>query len=765
MKKIISLLCLAVLLSACKTNKTGNKMTELNPMAPIEQAENTASSSTPAFALANLSLIPYPESVSAAGLLSDMRYLVFSHSDLSKIEKYMPWMESWPMAVSTNSSRVSNVELYKHDEEGYRISILDDTARLYYDNEENLRNCLATVLQLLQINKGRLPLVELIDNPKFPYRGMHLDVARHFFDVDEIKKYIDYLTFYRYNNFHWHLTEDQGWRVEIKQYPKLQEIAAYRPQTLVGHYSDKPETYDNKKYGGYYTQEQIKDVVAYAKARGVNVIPEIDLPGHMTAAIAAYPELSCHGKQVEVAQKWGIFFDILCPTETTFEFLENVFDEILEIFPSKYIHIGGDECPKEQWKESKFCQDLIAAKGLKDEHGLQSYFIQRIEKYINSKGRSIIGWDEILEGGLAPNATVMSWRGEEGGIEAANSEHDVIMTPTSNCYFDYYQSENKDEPLAIGGYLPYDKVYRYEIIPESLPPNKHKYILGAQGNIWTEYIPTFDKVEYMGLTRMATLAEVVWGRNSEGIGKFNELLFDHTSMWNAAGANMANHLLEPKLDISVQEGKGVYVSLANKLTGSQVFYKRPGEENAEELTAGALSLKEPGDYILYMAKGAIEGKPKTISYEKHLGNMGSISLEAQPAAKYAGNGPQSIINGIKGSDEKYGGSEWLGFDGDDMTARIKLKAPASNVELRFYKGEGQWIYLPSEIKIYDEESNTLLAEKDEISTESKVAAVRLPLSAQSTNLRIEVSNYGTIPAGLQGSGHAAWLFIDEIVIH
>ncbi len=760
MKKIPFTFCFAMLFIACSTKQSTIQSNDLKNMTPMQ----SSAAQSPSFSIANLSLIPHPQSISAPGLVTEIKSLVFAHGDRDKLEQYMPWLESWPMPVSTNSSRVANVELYKYDDVGYKISIIDDTVRLYYDKDENLRNCLATLLQLLQLNKGRLPLVELSDNPQFSYRGMHLDVGRHFFDVEDIKKYVDYLTFYKFNNFHWHLSEDQGWRVEIKRYPKLQEIAAYRPQTLVGHYSDKPETYDGKKYGGYYTQAQMKEVVAYAAARGITVVPEIDLPGHMTAAIAAYPELSCHGKQVEVAQKWGIFFDVLCPTETTFKFLENVFDELLEIFPSKYIHIGGDECPKEQWKESSFCQDLIAEKDLKDEHGLQSYFIQRIEKYLNSKGRSIIGWDEILEGGLAPNATVMSWRGEQGGIDAANSNHDVIMTPTSNCYFDYYQSEDKDEPLAIGGYLPYDKVYNYQIIPEALSEDKHKFILGAQGNIWTEYMPTFEKVEYMGMTRMATLAEVVWGKNSKELGKFGELLFDHTTMWTAAGANIANHLLEPKLDISVTEGKGVAVNLSNALAGSQVFYQRPLDSSVKELVSGSIELEEAGDYILHMEKGKLKGKSKKITYSKHLANTGSITLENPPAAKYSGNGPQSIINGIKGSDEKYGGMEWLGFAGDDMVATISLAEAAQSVELRFYKGQGQWIYLPARVRIYDAESLELLAEESNIETEDKVATVMMKLSSPSTKLIVDVTNYGIIPAGKQGSGHAAWLFVDEVII-
>ena len=312
------------------------------------------------------------------------------------------------------------------------------------------------------------------------------------------------------NTFHWHLTEDQGWRIEIKKYPKLQEIAAFRKETLIGHYNDQPHQFDGKPYGGFYTQEQIKEVVAYAKTRQVTIIPEIEMPGHSQAAIAAYPELGCSGEQVEVATKWGVFDEVYCPKESTFKFLEDVIDEVVALFPGKYIHIGGDEAPKTNWKNCEYCQKLIKKEGLKDEHGLQSYFIARMEKYINTKGKQIIGWDEILEGGLAPNATVMSWRGTSGAVQAAKEGHDVILTPGSHCYFDHYQSENENEPLAIGGFLPLEKVYHFNPIPEGLTDKEATYVLGAQGNVWTEYMQTEKQVEYMAFPRAVALSEVLW---------------------------------------------------------------------------------------------------------------------------------------------------------------------------------------------------------------------------------------------------------------
>ncbi|HYH57057.1 MAG TPA: beta-N-acetylhexosaminidase, partial [Anseongella sp.] len=287
----------------------------------------------------------------------------------------------------------------------------------------------------------RVPCVEIKDAPRFAYRGLHLDVARHMFPLEFIKKYIDLMSLYKLNKFHWHLTEDQGWRIEIKKYPRLQEISAFRKETLVGHYSDQPHQFDGKRYGGYYTQKEVKEIVEYARLRHVTVIPEIEMPGHSLAALAAYPELGCTGGPYEAATKWGVFEDIFCAgNEETFAFLENVLSEVVALFPGKYIHIGGDEAPKARWEQCPRCQARIKQEGLKDEHGLQSYFIRRIEKFLNGKGRQIIGWDEILEGGLAPNATVMSWRGTEGGVEAARQGHDVIMTPNAQLYLDHYQS-------------------------------------------------------------------------------------------------------------------------------------------------------------------------------------------------------------------------------------------------------------------------------------------------------------------------------------
>ena len=399
-------------------------------------------------------------------------------------------------------------------DQGYRLTITPQQiivagkgAGLFYG--------IQTLLQLIPADHSatiKLPCVQIEDYPRFGYRGFMLDVCRHFFSVEFVKKTIDMMAYYKLNTFHWHLTDDQGWRIEIKKYPRLTEIGSQRAQTVIGNYHDRtPQQFDNTPYGGFYTQDQIREVVKYAADRYITVVPEIEMPGHSMAALAAYPELSCDPtKTYKTYETWGVIKDVYCPSDKTFDFLEDVLTEVMELFPSKYIHIGGDEVPKEAWKQSAFCQKLIKKLKLKNEEQLQSYFIQRIEKFVNSKGRSIIGWDEILEGGLSPNATVMSWRGEAGGITAARQNHNVIMTPSSAAlYLDHAQSRS-GEPLGIGGYAPLSATYSYNPTPAALTPEQQKFILGVQANLWTEYIPTESKVEYMLYPRLLALSEVAW---------------------------------------------------------------------------------------------------------------------------------------------------------------------------------------------------------------------------------------------------------------
>ncbi len=391
-----------------------------------------------------------------------------------------------------------------------------------------------------------VPCLLIKDYPRYQWRGMHLDVCRHFFPIDFIKKYLDLMAMYKFNVFHWHLTEDQGWRIEIKKYSALAQIGGWRKGSMIG--AAKEKKFDTLRYGGYYTQEEIKDVIAYANQRHITIVPEIEMPGHSVAAISAYPFLSCSGKQIPVEKSWGVFNDVYCPKEFTFKFLEDVLTEVIQLFPGKYIHIGGDECPKDSWKKCASCQALIKKENLKDENGLQSYFIKRIETFVNSKGKQIIGWDEILDGGLAPNVAVMSWRGTDGGVAAAKQKHFVVMSPGKPCYFDHYQSKDKkNEPLAIGGFNPLDSVYNYNPTPKTLNAEEQKYIMGAQGNVWTEYITSEKQVEYMAVPRMCALAEVLWTPpEKKNFNNFIERLKQQLPTFDRLKINYAKHFLKVK---------------------------------------------------------------------------------------------------------------------------------------------------------------------------------------------------------------------------
>jgi len=402
---------------------------------------------------------------------------------------------------------------------GYELRSSKEVVHIRSATSEGVFYGIQTLIQLLPVQHTvsfSIPAVEILDYPRFAYRGMHLDVSRHFFDISFVKKYIDFLALHKMNYFHWHLTDDHGWRIEIKRYPKLTQIGAWRNGTIIGLYPGTGN--DGKRYGGYYTQEEIKEVVRYANERFITIIPEIEMPGHNMAALAAYPELSTTPHEPkQVAQTWGIFNkfnNVLLPSDSTFHFLENVLEEVIDLFPSRYIHIGGDECSKIWWNKSAFCQKFIKEKGLKDMKELQSYFIQRMEKFVNSKGKTIIGWDEILEGGLAPNAVVMSWRGETGGIEAARQGHKVIMTPEKFLYFNHAQFV-KDDSLAAARYLPLSDVYHYNPVPKSLDNEAASYIWGAQGNLWSEYVANPAKAEYMLFPRLDALSEILWTPKSQ----------------------------------------------------------------------------------------------------------------------------------------------------------------------------------------------------------------------------------------------------------
>lgn len=640
-----------------------------------------------------------------------------------------------------------------------------------------------------------IPQLTIKDYPRFPYRGMHLDVARHFFPPAVVKKYIDYLAYHKFNTFHWHLTEDQGWRIEIKKYPKLTSVGGYRNGTIIGRNPGKGN--DSIRYGGFYTQAEIKDIVKYAADRYITIIPEIEMPGHSSAAIAAYPQLSCFpgeptlpakgtawagprtGKQVQ--QAWGVFEDVFCPTEYTFNFLEDVLDEVMLLFPSKYIHIGGDECPKSSWKRSAFCQQLIKEKGLKDEHELQSYFIRRIEKYLNSKGRQIIGWDEILEGGLAPNATVMSWRGEKGGIEAAKHKHNVVMTPESYMYFNLSQSTHEDS-LTYGQYTPVEKVYNYEPVPKELSKEESKYILGAQGNVWSEYINNPKRLEYMIFPRMSALSEVVWSlkekRNPIAIGwtdfeKKLPALFKRYEQWGAQYSK-AYYELQPSILPSRNYDGVIWKLESNNKEGNIIYVKGPAL-SATHTYSSPILITATGEY-----GAALTRKDHTFitnwlrqkfSFNKATGKK--ITLTNPPVGNWIGSGPFTLVNGIITEHKLTQSKEWLGFLGKDLEAVIDLgkEEKINTIRLNVLKQENSWIYLPAYVEFFisnDGINFTSVAKitPDENGKWKDERKIELQLTHGNSGRYVKVlaKNYGIIPAGNPGAGTPAWVFADEIEV-
>ena len=730
----------------------------------------------------NIIPIPLSQTIHNGVFIMDKNVKVTADLQLSEVSNYFEsYLREKYQIIFSKEKELKNIiftiDTTISNKEGYYLKIEDNRISISSKTQKGAFYAVQSLLQLLPVKTTSKSIavqcLEIKDEPSFVYRGMHLDVARHFFSVDFIKKYINLMSMLKMNTFHWHLTEDQGWRIEIKKYPKLQEIAAFRNETLIGHYSDQPHKFDGKKYGGFYTQEEIKDIVKYASIRQITIIPEIEMPGHSQAAIAAYPELGCKGKPIEVATKWGVFDEIYCPKESTFKFLEDVIDEVVALFPGKYIHIGGDEAPKNRWKNCEHCQKLIKTENLKDEHGLQSYFITRMEQYINSKGKQIIGWDEILEGGLAPNATVMSWRGTKGAIQAAREKHNVILTPGSHCYFDHYQSTNENEPLAFGGFLPLEKVYSFNPIPEELTKEESNYVLGAQGNLWTEYIPTPEQAEYMAFPRAIALSEVVWSANkNKNYTNFVKRLEYFNKRLDAMNVNYANHLYEVKGKLNSNNGKLEYK--LETTTDKKIVYSLDGSN------PNILLYPEYENFIKIDSSTTIKaavfdnaGKQlgstfqQKINLHKAVGKK--ISLNVAPHKSYNAGGKKALINGVSGNNKRYGDEEWLGFSGEDIEITIDFDSPIeiNKISTRFYNGTGQWIYAPKEIgfsfKLEDGKTINFvnrIKNRDSLLVKYKINFEELVAKS----LIITIPNYGIIPKGKQGEGHKAWTFIDEIIV-
>ncbi len=670
--------------------------------------------------------------------------------------------------------------------EGYRIKTTAQAMVLEANQPIGFFYALQTVFQLLPAeiyapngknqSAWRIPAVQIEDVPRYSYRGMHLDVCRHFFPLAFIKKYIDLLAIHKMNTFHWHLTEDQGWRIEIKKYPKLTTVGSKRKETLIGSYADRPEKYDGTEYGGFYTQAEVREIVAYAQARYITVIPEIEMPGHALAALSAYPELSCDAsKTYNAATKWGVFEDVFCPNEKTFTFLQDVLTEVMDLFPSKYIHIGGDECPKEAWKKSQFCQDLMKKEGLKDEHELQSYFVKRIEKFINSKGRKIIGWDEILEGGLAPDATVMSWRGTEGGIAAAKEGHDVVMTPGTHCYLDHYQADPSSEPLAIGGFTTLEKVYSFEPTPTELTPEQAKHILGGQANLWTEYMATSDYVEYMAYPRACALAEALWSsKENRSYNNFLERLQTHFKRLKALNVNYAERIYDVTAQLT-GDYKQNKVTLSQTVKSGEIRYSTNGSDpnmNSPIYTQPFDIQKLTEIKAACFKDGKMISKVISKTFNVHEATGLQYECVVPPTNTYE-SGKYGLTNGLTGNIKNF--AQWTGFNGNDMEVILDFGTARTfkNVGVNFLNKSLAWIFLPDYVilsvsedgKTWKDVDRKDFNDKNMDKMEIRRADLTFPnVTSPKRYLKVFAKNIGKCPVGHAGAGQAAWLFADELVV-
>jgi hexosaminidase len=666
--------------------------------------------------------------------------------------------------------------------EGYKLHIKNDRIFLNANTPTGVFYGFQTLWQLLTAAEGnKLPAVEIVDYPRFAWRGLHLDVSRHFMPAEFIYKYIDYIAMHKMNVFHWHLVDDQGWRIEIEQYPKLTEVGAWRVDREQQHWNSREPARKGEEatYGGFYTQKQIKDIVAYAQERKVTIVPEIEMPAHVMSALAAYPEYSCTGENMGVPPGgvWPITQIYCAGNDSTFIFLENILTEVMNLFPSTFIHVGGDEADKTEWEKCPKCQQRIEEEGLADEHELQSYFISRIEKFLNNHGRRLIGWDEILEGGLAPEATVMSWRGEAGGIEAAKMNHDVVMSPGSHCYFDHYQGNPSLEPLAFGGYTTLKKVYSYEPVPKELAPEKAKYVLGAQANVWTEYMPDGKHVEYMIFPRLSALSEVVWSpKENRDWADFSKRMETQYERYEKIGANYATSAFQVTSSAVLdKENKTIKVKLSTEAWEPEIRYTTNGNDpNASsKLYTGPFEIKETTTVkAAVLEEGEMMSKPLARKFFIHKAIASPSEMKYENSSYYDASGELALVDGIKGSVNHADGN-WKGFNGNDMVATIDLgkKEDISSVEIGCLQNVGAWIFYPEEliVETSDDGQNfkRLGKTKNKVSVSEPgriIQNLKVDKNANARFLRVTAKNLGTCPKGHAGEGKPAWLFVDEIIV-
>jgi hexosaminidase len=660
-------------------------------------------------------------------------------------------------------------------------SLIQSKANSYAGIFYGIQSLLQTLPRVRTNAALQVPCMQVTDEPRFKWRGMHLDVSRHFFSADVVKQYIDLMATYKLNTFHWHLVDDQGWRIEIKKYPKLTSTGAWRVDQNDKVWGSRPQAQPGEEatYGGYYTQEQVKEIVAYAKTRNVTVVPEIEMPGHVASAIAAYPQLSC-AQQPQLPLTGGNYNNVssnyCAGNDEVFSFLQDVITEVMVLFPSTYIHIGGDEVDKGPWKKCERCQARMKKEGLKNEEELQSYFIKRMEKFIVSKKRKMIGWDEILEGGLAPEATVMSWRGEAGGIEAAKMNHDVVMTPGSPCYFDHYQAGPEGEPLAIGGFNTVKKVYEYEPIPKELSAAQHKYVLGAQGNVWTEYISTAEHLEYMVLPRMLALAETVWSpAATKNWNDFSKRLQFHFKAFDAKGLHYSPGNFTVDIKPAAKNGK-LEVALFSEVPTASILYTTDGTVPTVSSTVYAQPIAVESTQTIRavtIQNGKIMNlQPVEQRFVMHKAVGANVQYVYQPSRSYMADGTNSLTDGVRGKSavNKF----WHGFNKNNLVATVDLGAEKniSSISIGCLQHYRDWIFLPTAVKFEISVDGKTFTEVATIQNDVSVNATALTIKDFTAKLaainaryvRVTAFTLEACPKGHPGEGKPAWTFADELII-
>ena len=673
---------------------------------------------------------------------------------LESFKSYALWSKGIEVSPFVQNPMVQFKKLTNVKQDSYSINIAERIT-ISYSSEASCFYAWVSLLQLSQQKEGQLvfPKCFVKDYPKFQWRGLHLDVSRHFFTVDEVKRFLDLMAYYKFNTFHWHLTDDQGWRIEIKKYPLLTEVGAWRDSTVVNHYSTLPRTYDKTRYGGFYTQEQIKEVVAYAAARFIEVVPEIEMPGHARAALAAYPQYSCTGEAHGVEGLWGIFDDIFCAKEESILFLQEILSEILPLFPSTYVHVGGDEAPKTRWESCPKCQAVIKANDLHDEHELQSYFIGRMDAFLTQNGKKLIGWDEILEGGLSPNATVMSWRGYEGGKAAATQGHYVVMCPGSHCYFDHYQGRGAEEPLAIGGFTSLEKVLSFNPIPPDMNTAEAAYVLGAQGNLWTEYIPNMSQLEYMTYPRAIALSTALWSESRPSYESFfAQLSTYHFPFLSEKKVNFSKSCLKPNLQTSRSENGGIVI----QKTAAKGIIAYP------EIIAQINTAKSKTKTVQIKVDQGPNLPSKEMNIIAHKALGAKVHFITKPSPKYD-NGDLTIVDGQLGA-RPWKGNEWLGFDSDSVAFEIVFDKPIKVKELRIHTlhDPNSWIWAAQTYNISFAKTGVGNGIADGYTTDETI--IIDGIKDKTKTIHVVLYGVGRIPSGNPGAGNVPWLFIDEIEV-